>query len=84
MRVVLSHMVVKLCYEAKTPLISLRVVLSHMVVKPVLSYNEPAQRLRVVLSHMVVKQMRKIYVRIRLFESSVISYGSQTILVIRN
>ena len=55
LRVVLSHMVVKLENGFIEVAASLRVVLSHMVVKPLDNYIIPRTCLRVVLSHMVVK-----------------------------
>ena len=78
LRVVLSHMVVKLNKQELIHLQCLRVVLSHMVVKHVVLMVNIIIGLRVVLSHMVVK--RNLYSREenKTFESSVISYGSQT------
>ena len=74
----LSHMVVKPRDVTQQNKNSLRVVLSHMVVKPDWKEYRNRIRLRVVLSHMVVKlvQIRTNY--LFKFESSVISYGSQT------
>ena len=60
-------------------LTSLRVVLSHMVVKPPYVVCPSYIRLRVVLSHMVVKRRSKPETNNYEFESSVISYGSQTL-----
>ena len=57
---------------------SLRVVLSHMVVKLKGKDYFTESGLRVVLSHMVVKRQRHRRRRPPTFESSVISYGSQT------
>ena len=58
---------------------SLRVVLSHMVVKLKGKDYFTESGLRVVLSHMVVKRQRHRRRRPPTFESSVISYGSQTL-----
>ena len=58
---------------------SLRVVLSHMVVKLKGKDYFTESGLRVVLSHMVVKRQRHRRRRPPTFESSVISYGSQTV-----
>ena len=79
MRVVLSHMVVKQALEDGEQLHSLRVVLSHMVVKLSRSASLAQYSLRVVLSHMVVKQPSIAITEEILFESSVISYGSQAL-----
>ena len=53
-------------------------MLSHMVVKPGAEACPADLRLRVVLSHMVVKHQGGPPAGQALFESSVISYGSQT------
>ena len=53
-------------------------MLSHMVVKLVNEDLSEVPRLRVVLSHMVVKLSRGAIGLAMQFESSVISYGSQT------
>ena len=55
LRVVLSHMVVKLQERWNEQRTGLRVVLSHMVVKLLLLEKAGEISLRVVLSHMVVK-----------------------------
>ena len=55
LRVVLSHMVVKLPGAEQNTGCGLRVVLSHMVVKHRFHRHIWKYRLRVVLSHMVVK-----------------------------
>ena len=60
-------------------LTSLRVVLSHMVVKRFPISIGKIFSLRVVLSHMVVKRRSKPETNNYEFESSVISYGSQTL-----
>ena len=78
LRVVLSHMVVKRFPISIGKIFSLRVVLSHMVVKPPYVVCPSYIRLRVVLSHMVVKRRSKPETNNYEFESSVISYGSQT------
>ena len=49
-----------------------------MVVKHCLTENLAVEGLRVVLSHMVVKQCHRAGLCPGRFESSVISYGSQT------
>ena len=79
LRVVLSHMVVKRFPISIGKIFSLRVVLSHMVVKPPYVVCPSYIRLRVVLSHMVVKRRSKPETNNYEFESSVISYGSQTL-----
>ena len=56
LRVVLSHMVVKLVAVLSLFPERLRVVLSHMVVKQAGYSVRYGARLRVVLSHMVVKR----------------------------
>ena len=78
LRVVLSHMVVKQMISKTEISFSLRVVLSHMVVKLPERLDHYRGGLRVVLSHMVVKLFRPGQSPARWFESSVISYGSQT------
>ena len=55
-------------------------MLSHMVVKRVLHAVVVLVSLRVVLSHMVVKPTPPTLRQENQFESSVISYGSQTTL----
>ena len=71
-------MVVKLAFSKFSLSVRLRVVLSHMVVKHVLVVSIVGIRLRVVLSHMVVKRGLSPPLAYSWFESSVISYGSQT------
>ena len=78
LRVVLSHMVVKPKYADVFANACLRVVLSHMVVKPESGIPANQSGLRVVLSHMVVKPVPAVSFLSAPFESSVISYGSQT------
>ena len=74
----LSHMVVKLSRSNIVSVTCLRVVLSHMVVKLEVSIYSSNRSLRVVLSHMVVKRGLSPPLAYSWFESSVISYGSQT------
>ena len=60
LRVVLSHMVVKLTNIEELNDMGLRVVLSHMVVKLNWYTISSVRSLRVVLSHMVVKPERAV------------------------
>ena len=71
-------MVVKHFIAFKIENTSLRVVLSHMVVKQWKGKKWKKISLRVVLSHMVVKLYFEHTQLNPWFESSVISYGSQT------
>ena len=75
-------MVVKHIPPIKITATSLRVVLSHMVVKLWDPMAHDGMGLRVVLSHMLVKLVILVEQNRYRFESSVISYGSQTVLVV--